>query len=309
MKRTKPSAKSASRKHTSTQTDDFDSLIAFAKLEEQVRVLQLENNVLRHHVEASNKPDDVARHKAMNFTPRATTVSVEKSNCGCKGSCSSRICGCVKKNNKCNSSCKCDENICQNKKLENEENKENVNRIDTTPKRQIKKKGEERPKSNVGLFSPNVTEIDKNFEETQLSDVQFSFRESNTVIQNSQTNTQINSVELKKNRKQRREENNEQRDFIENVPFNPMKPRHQLSRTPPKKLQKSPEIENAIQSQSQPQPHSAESIEKVVMSTPEVKEEKIDWEEHTAQLISCKKCKRKFIPNRIQKHEACCKKI
>lgn len=38
-------------------------------------------------------------------------------------------------------------------------------------------------------------------------------------------------------------------------------------------------------------------------------EEEVDWEKHTAQLIPCVKCKRTFLPQRIQKHQACCKKI
>ncbi|EZA59653.1 hypothetical protein X777_16724 [Ooceraea biroi] len=39
-----------------------------------------------------------------------------------------------------------------------------------------------------------------------------------------------------------------------------------------------------------------------------IQEEAVDWEQHTAQLIRCKKCKRTFIQDRIQKHETC-KKI
>lgn len=37
--------------------------------------------------------------------------------------------------------------------------------------------------------------------------------------------------------------------------------------------------------------------------------EEVDWDQHRAQLIPCKKCNRTFMPHRIQKHEACCKKI
>ncbi|XP_071561377.1 uncharacterized protein [Temnothorax nylanderi] len=316
MKRTKPSAKStklpSGSKNIGTQTENVDSLIEVAKLEEQVRVLQLENNVLRKHVESSNKPDYVVRgQRLLPHTPQATataTISpVDKSGCSCKGSCSSRICGCVKKSNKCGPPCKCDDKICQNQKPRNQENKENVNRIDMeTPKKQ-KEKNEAvgRIKNNRGLFSPEMRELYKDLEEGQLSDIYFSPKEKNTIAKNSQTNVDnINNVELKKKRKEKKEENDKkQPESTEKVIFNPMKPRHVLSRTPPnsKKLEKSPEVENTIQ----PQLHS-EPAQKVAE---DIKEEKVDWEEHTAQLIPCKKCKRTFLPNRIQKHEACCKKV
>jgi len=83
----------------------------------------------------------------------------------------------------------------------------------------------------------------------------------------------------------------------------------QLSRTPPhsKKLDKP--FEHTV-----PQLHfeSDKNGKDETIALPndqDVKEEKVDWEKHTAQLIPCKKCKRTFLPSRIQKHEACCKKI
>ncbi|XP_071561378.1 uncharacterized protein [Temnothorax nylanderi] len=269
MKRTKPSAKStklpSGSKNIGTQTENVDSLIEVAKLEEQVRVLQLENNVLRKHVESSNKPDYVVRgQRLLPHTPQATataTISpVDKSGCSCKGSCSSRICGCVKKSNKCGPPCKCDDKICQNQKPRNQENKENVNRIDMeTPKKQ-KEKNEAvgRIKNNRGLFSPEMRELYKDLEEGQLSDIYFSPKEKNTIAKNSQTNVDnINNVELKKKRKEKKEENDKkQPESTEKVIFNPMKPRHVLSRTPPnsKKLEKSPEVENTIQPQLHSEP-------------------------------------------------------
>lgn len=35
----------------------------------------------------------------------------------------------------------------------------------------------------------------------------------------------------------------------------------------------------------------------------------VNWEEYQSQLITCNKCKRKFHPLRIKKHESCCKKL
>ncbi|XP_026828171.1 chromosome-associated kinesin KIF4B-like [Ooceraea biroi] len=175
--------------------------------------------------------------------------------CRYKGNCASRICGCVKKENICNSSCKCDNTMCQNQEMKHSEiNKENV---------------------------------DKN----------------------------------------------------DRAIFDPMKPKYQLSRTPPNKkvaneimkddnLQDLDDLQDAIKSQSQRgpygyrlvftsrvycestlvDPHSLASGREKAASQKVVQEEAVDWEQHTAQLIRCKKCKRTFIQDRIQKHETC-KKI
>jgi len=103
------------------------------------------------------------------------------------------------------------------KSAHNQENKENKANI--TPKNQNKKKNEakEKTKNNRGLFSPNITEIYKNFEESQLSDIRFSFnrdvnREKNTVIKSSQTDScNINDTELKKKVKEKKKENNKEK--------------------------------------------------------------------------------------------------
>lgn len=113
-----------------------------------------------------------------------------------------------------------------------------------------------------------------------------------------------------------------------------MKPRHQLSRTPPKNNEKlvneevlvfeSPQILSAsnisfnIKGYSRiiiilkiiKREHSLSIIIDILYSEdmPD-SEREVDWEQHTAQLIPCKKCKRTFMPHRIKKHEACCKKI
>lgn len=129
-----------------------------------------------------------------------------------------------------------------------EGNKENVTTEVETPKKQGKKKNEpvEKAKKNKGLFSPDIEELDKDLKEYQFSDIHFSFNEINTIIKNSQTDSNnIDNVELKKKKKK---EKIEQQELTEKVIFNPMKPRHQLSRTPPKKLEKS--VEHIVQPQS-----------------------------------------------------------
>ncbi|KYM94759.1 Chromosome-associated kinesin KIF4, partial [Cyphomyrmex costatus] len=294
-------------KNIGIQTENIDSLIEIARLEEQVKIMQLEISVLRKHMEISKKSDDIAHHRAVPLTPTATAkVNVEKLGCGCKGNCSSRICGCVKKNNKCNLSCKCDDKVCHNQKSnQSHEDKENINTIDMTSKNKNRKENETTERNQRGLFSPNVKELSKVFEDIQFNDIEFSSNEKNMVIKNLQTDLHgINNVQLRRNLKKKGENNKKQQEFMkEQVLFDPMKPRHQLSRTPPKQFEKSPEVEITIQSQLQSKP-----TREVISShtCQDMKEEKINWEEHSAQLIPCKKCKRTFMPSRIQKHEACC---
>ncbi|XP_011875657.1 PREDICTED: uncharacterized protein LOC105566347 [Vollenhovia emeryi] len=296
MKRTKTKPKStnslaSNSRHIATQTESFgDSFLEVAKLEEQVRLLQLENNVLRKHVERSS---------STVYKPTVqTTPSGYKTNCKCRGNCATRICGCVKKSGRCNSSCKCDDKLCQNKKSEcDQENKENINELyKETPKKQTgKKSAVEKIKYDKSLFSPDTKQPYKHLEEGQFSGIEFSFNK-NTVSKDSQ----IHSSEDEK-----KADDKEQQELIEKETF---KPKHQLSRTPPnKRLEKPLEIEHTIQPQSHSEPAQKETTISP-LNCQGITEENINWEEYTAQLVSCKKCKRTFLPNRIQKHEACCKK-
>ncbi|KYM80329.1 hypothetical protein ALC53_09423 [Atta colombica] len=293
-------------KNIGIQTESFDSLIEIAKLEEQVKVMQLEINILRKHMGTLKKPD-VANHKTVPLTSSAMVkLNIEKSSCGCKGNCSSRICGCVRKNIKCNLSCKCGDKACQNQNFDqNQEGKENINEIDVT-KNKNRKKNETTKKLNRHLFSPDMGELSNVFEEIQFSDIDFSSNKKNTFAINTQTDLHsIDKVKLKK-KKKKEENNKEQQESMDvQITFDPMKPRHQLSRTPPKKLEKSLEVDVTIQ----PQLHFEPTREIISSHTlyQDSKEENINWKEHNAQLIPCKKCKRTFMPNRIQKHETCCK--
>ncbi|KAL6425232.1 hypothetical protein ACFW04_009463 [Cataglyphis niger] len=127
---------------------------------------------------------------------RSNTKRDMKFNCKCKGRCSSRTCGCVKRRKNCNSLCNCKYNTCQNEEM---------------------------------------------FPELKHELMQ-------TILTN-------------------------------------------------KKFEKDDKTET--------QETSGETSNHVL----DINEEKVDWQEHIAQLIRCKKCKRTFMPNRIQKHEACCKGI
>ncbi|RLU22325.1 hypothetical protein DMN91_004603 [Ooceraea biroi] len=266
-KRNTKDANSRNTKNIATETMDSDNL-EIAKLQEQVRQLQLENNVLRQNLKELEKkvPGNMSQLKL------SKSPNIEKSGCACKRNCSSKMCGCVKKENKCNSSCKCNNTMCQNQEMKHSEtNKENVDKNDMrTPKKQIKK-----------------TRKKEALEEIRT-------------IKSLTPDSSLNSEGCKTSK----------------VTFDPMKPRHQLSRTPPNKtiankIIKDDNLQDAIfQSRSQLHYEPIEETKILAPSpTTQVQEEAVDWEQHTAQLIRCKKCERTFTPDRIQKHEACCKKI
>ena len=82
-----------------------------------------------------------------------------------------------------------------------------------------------------------------------------------------------------------------------NDDVNPMKPKHELSRTP-------------IHGSSVSRDNSDISMSlcgTVIDENRQLPEEfsqaEVDWEEYQSQLIPCAKCKRKFHPLRIKKHE------
>ncbi|KOC68881.1 hypothetical protein WH47_10869 [Habropoda laboriosa] len=89
--------------------------------------------------------------------------------------------------------------------------------------------------------------------------------------------------------------------------FNPMKPKRELPRTP-------------VHGNSETIPCNTHdtslSISNVTITEEELLQMPIDlsqaqvnWEEHQSQLVACNKCKRKFHPLRIKKHQNCCKKV
>lgn len=191
-----------------------------AKLQEQVKLLQLENNILRKHMETSDdKKLNVYQKSACSSTQLIPKTDIEiSSSCSCKGNCSSR-CGCVKKNNKCNSSCKCDDKTCQNQKLKNNhENKENMSRNDIeTFKRQSGKKNTAMELINSkDLFNSDKEKIYnnkekekcKNIQEKHINNVHPSFTNvENIRIQNLQTDLDTNTITLRKKRKEKKQSN------------------------------------------------------------------------------------------------------
>lgn len=165
--------------------------------------------------------DNTVREKlpATLLTPK---INNEISSCGCKGNCSSR-CGCVKKNNKCNPSCKCDDKICKNQKFKhNYENKENVNKNDAgTFKKQNAKKSKAMGTvvNNKDLLKSDIENIYndtddkekyKHVQEEYIDNIHSCFTENaeNVKVQNLQADSDCTNIAtVKKKRKEKRQNN------------------------------------------------------------------------------------------------------
>ncbi|XP_015606148.1 uncharacterized protein LOC107272954 isoform X1 [Cephus cinctus] len=85
--------------------------------------------------------------------------------------------------------------------------------------------------------------------------------------------------------------------------FNPMKPRHQLLRSPAGSINYSRTVNESDT------PTDSQAMENIGEFPPplDINEPEVDWEKHKAELVQCKLCKRKFFPHRIKKHELNCK--
>ncbi|OAD58794.1 hypothetical protein WN48_10339 [Eufriesea mexicana] len=100
---------------------------------------------------------------------------------------------------------------------------------------------------------------------------------------------------------------NKSYDIFENGEnFDPMKPKHELPRTPVHQNNETMSYNISNSSVTM----SIISIKENIPQIPaELKQAEVNWEEHQAQLVICNKCKRKFHPLRIEKHRSCCKRV
>lgn len=115
-----------------TQTRDMDPMLEIAHLQEQVKLLTLENDHLRKYIAEevtaisktvptitithssdipkTPKPIESTQTNVKSQSERKKSVSIR--GCNCKKNCTSKLCGCAKKNMPCGKLCKC--NNCQN---------------------------------------------------------------------------------------------------------------------------------------------------------------------------------------------------
>ncbi|XP_076278418.1 uncharacterized protein LOC143208160 [Lasioglossum baleicum] len=192
--------------------------------------------------------------------------------CHCKkGKCATKRCACVKSHTSCSKLCKCSSNICQNKeKNDEEQNKENLENITVVARNVARRRG----------LSRTVED-----QETRFQDVE----------------KNIEEMVLQKEHNETPEDN-----------FDPMKPKHQLVRTPPKdkKFVHSHSDSSAlILTPDNIEVKEEKKTEEELQVPEEFNQPEVDWEKYQAQLVPCNKCKRKFHPNRVEKHQKCCKKV
>ncbi|XP_003705384.1 uncharacterized protein LOC100875870 [Megachile rotundata] len=175
------------KKNATTQTSPTDTMIEIAHLQEQVKLLTIENDHLRKYTteELSSRlkpttplirPNDIEntpkRSKSVQRNLQ-TPSTQEKGNkfstrCACKGKCFSKHCGCVKKNVLCGALCKCDITICKNQENRDEDqNKENLENNELAPKnienKEINNKHLSNAAESKSMFSPDVTQGDSDF--------------------------------------------------------------------------------------------------------------------------------------------------
>ncbi|XP_031776538.1 uncharacterized protein PF11_0213 isoform X2 [Apis florea] len=162
------------KKNVATQTREIDTMLEIARLQEQVKLLTIEINHLRKYsVENSmiqtpeKNSNNILESPIDNETLQKNSQSekIERKNskiisrgCNCKGKCSSKICGCVKKNNQCQEWCKCNNDICQNQehKDQNKENLKHNESYEHMENQQINK-NTSHVNAHKSLFSPNIT--------------------------------------------------------------------------------------------------------------------------------------------------------
>ncbi|KAH0568813.1 chromosome-associated kinesin KIF4-like [Cotesia glomerata] len=198
------------------------------ELEEQLRVMSLQNHQGNNSVLVNQTLDpSKVRSKSAVDSPRVKKTRRGSSNvlkkdqnagCSCSGDCGSKRCGCVKKDKSCSEFCRCTD-LCKNQvdrasEDEDDEDKENVQ----TRKKETKKKVEKNPAPNERVTRNRQVKM---MNEDSSSD--------GTPIRPSKPKSLFNTPEPE-NRSYSSETSPEEESII-----NPMKPRHQLPRSPPNK--------------------------------------------------------------------------
>lgn len=192
--------------------------------------------------------------------------------CSCKGKCATKRCGCVQRHTSCSKLCGCSSDTCQNKeKNDEEQNKENLENIEVVAHNVARRRG---------LFR---TAEDQ---ETKLQDLK-------------------NNIEERVLQQEKHNETSEDN-------FDPMKPKHQLARTPLKDKKIADfytDSSSLLLTPDNIDIKQEKTIEEELQVPKELNQSEVDWEKYQAQLVPCNKCKRKFHPNRVEKHQECCKKV
>lgn len=360
------------QKSIAIQTDNIDSNAEIIRLQEQLKILQLENDTLKKRVDGNNHPVN----DLYNKTKRESIQSPRRVNnkspiegfpilksatkpkiCNCKGNCSTRVCGCVKNERKCGLTCNCNNEMCQNQELENKENIGDLPNEITYETKKLKNVGLRNKTEH--LFSPAGPENDVKLDNISYEPICFdtpkklkyasdeelgnkdTIKVKNDIIKRRNRNKKehesvddkanstaptkevakikIKKTNASKNNKKIAQESNEieseQQESSSNVEanekpiseadtkFDPMKPKHQLPRTPPHtniEYDSSPNIPVSAEAPVQKIKQTVDAIPK------ELNQEKVDLNELSIEFVKCDRCKRNFYPWRVEVHKAVC---
>ncbi|XP_035741462.1 uncharacterized protein LOC118450107 [Vespa mandarinia] len=325
MPRTKRKEKQVAKQESkqisiAIQTDDTDNL-EIIRLQEQLKMLQLENDTLKKHADSNflssrnfsvkTNLDVVQSPKKINETlkgdPQVLKSATKQKTCTCKGNCSTKICGCVKHQRKCGPTCKCNDQACQNQKLENKENIESTENKMLNQTQKLEDVSVKSENTHQGLFSPTQTDNEVKLDNVQFEEISFDNKKKLTY---EDEDFQEEETVVKKDLNQRKKKNKQQHedtyDISEvNTSFDPMKPKRQLPRTPPRANVDS-ESDNVVTNVETP----TEKIEQKDDTIPEVlNQENVDLDKLSIELVKCNKCKRKFYPWRVEVHESACHRL
>ncbi|KAI4494790.1 hypothetical protein M0804_000991 [Polistes exclamans] len=289
-------------------------------LQEQLKLLQLENETLKKHVDGnpvafkSLSPDtNVSARRSPRINKNLMTTksrimknTMNQKTCSCKGNCSTRTCGCVKNQRKCGPTCKCNDQSCTNQELENKENMESTqNKIfdETLNLENAPLKGET---IHQHLFSPKDTLHEATIN-IKMEEISFKIKKQLAYDSDEDTKKKI----VKKNliKKKKIKQRDEDKNYIPTVDtnFDPMKPNRQLPRTPPRSS-----TENESYNLSTIIETSSEKVENILPKEnipEELNQENVDLDKLSIVFVKCSKCERKFYPWRVKVHENACHKL
>ncbi|XP_047347994.1 uncharacterized protein LOC124948431 isoform X2 [Vespa velutina] len=233
--------------------------------------------------------------------------ATKQKTCTCKGNCSTKICGCVKHQRKCGPTCKCNDQACQNQKLENKENVESMENKMLNQTQKLEDMSAKSENTHQGLFSPTQTDNEVKLDNVQFEEISFDNKKTLTY---EDEDFQEEETVVKKDLNQRKKKNKQQHEDTYNISevntsFDPMKPKRQLPRTPPHANVDS-ESDNVVTNVETP----TEKIEQKDDTIPEVlNQENVDLDKLSIELVKCNKCKRKFYPWRVEVHESACHRL
>ncbi|XP_057337163.1 serine/arginine repetitive matrix protein 1-like [Microplitis mediator] len=243
----RPKAKAPKAVHPALQESEAEREITLeeaknriVELEEQLRQMTLASQTQNQDV--NNPPANPTRNLARN---RAASVAVsspgarrvrrgsasavkkdQNAGCSCTGNCGTKRCGCVKKDKVCNEFCKCAD-ACQNKGNasdgSDDDDKENEN-VQTSTNVDVKNRG----KKAVPLTPAAQTKKGRRANVISDSSTEGTPSPMESVAPRSLFDTPV--VENKSNNESF--SSHESNEAEERVPINPMKPKHQLLRSP-----------------------------------------------------------------------------